>query len=526
VPRATCERQIDRLIRLIARLPIGVHAKLVAAFLTLVLLLITVGALALALLGEAHGRAEELVNLQRKMAAYRQLQNDTTAQLYTVASALLVPDDSTLAAALRQLSQFGYDFDRLQFVASDEVEVLGQIQETHDQFSQVVTDAVDLMRAGDVAAARELEVTRAGPLADKLRRLTDQLVNKAEADMVASVDASRRASESSRLVFVGFGAVSIALALLLGYAISWSIIGAVRVIEARLSEIAAGDFTRRVEVPNRDELGVLAADLNRTTDELGELYAQLHAADRHKSQFLANMSHELRTPLNAIIGFAEILREQLFGDLNERQRRYVQHIGEAGRHLLSLINDVLDLSKIEAARMELQPETFDVAEALRGAHAVIRPLVEKKRQTLELSVEPAVGSVFHDPGRFRQVIYNLLSNANKFTPDGGAILTTARLNHRGELEIAVADTGVGIRPEDQERVFEAFRQVDAGYARGEQPGTGLGLALVRQFVRLMGGDVRVESEPGRGSTFTFWLPARVGDTVPELAPVGANGDRA
>ena len=506
----------DRLVRLIARVPVGVHAKLVVAFLTLVLLLITVGALALALLSEAHNRAEDLVKIQRKMAAYRQLQNDTTAQLYTVASALLVPDETTLAAALRQLSQFGYDFDRLQFVARDEVEVLGQIQETHGQFSRVVTEAVDLMRAGNVAAARELEVSQAGPLADKLRRLTDQLVNKAEADMVASVEASRRSAETSRLVIVGFAAASIALALLLGYAISWSIIGPVKVIEARLSEIAAGDFSRRVEVANRDELGGLAADLTRTSDELGRLYAQLEAANRHKSQFLANMSHELRTPLNAIIGFSEILRERLYGELNERQARYVQHILEAGHHLLGLINDVLDLSKIEAARMELQPEELDVADALRGVHAVLKPLVEKKRQTLDLAVQPGVTTIFHDAGRFRQVIYNLLSNANKFTPDGGAIRTSARLDEHGHLEVAVADTGVGISPEDHQRVFEEFRQVDSGYARKQQQGTGLGLALARQFVRLMGGDVRVESQLGHGATFTFYLPLRYRDGPAEV----------
>jgi two-component system, NarL family, sensor histidine kinase BarA len=158
--------------------------------------------------------------------------------------------------------------------------------------------------------------------------------------------------------------------------------------------------------------------------------------------------------------------------------------------------------------MELQPEELDVADALDGVHAVLKPLIEKKRQTLELFVEPGVATIFHDPGRFRQIIYNLLSNANKFTPEGGAIRTSAWLSERGQLEVAVADSGVGIRPEDQERIFEAFRQVDSSHARAQDQGTGLGLALVRQLVRQMGGDVAVESEPGRGSTFTFRLPVR------------------
>jgi signal transduction histidine kinase len=157
--------------------------------------------------------------------------------------------------------------------------------------------------------------------------------------------------------------------------------------------------------------------------------------------------------------------------------------------------------------MELHPEEFDVADALRGVHAVLKPLVEKKGQQLDLAVDEGVATVFHDPGRFRQVIFNLLSNANKFTPDGGAIRTLARLDERGWLEVAVSDTGVGIGSDDRERVFEEFRQVDAGYAR-KQEGTGLGLPLARQFTGLMGGDIRVESAPGEGSTFTFRLPPR------------------
>jgi CHASE3 domain sensor protein len=231
------------LIRQIARVPASVHTKLLVAFLMMVVLLIAVGAMGLRLLSEAHGRAEELVKLQRKIAAYRQLQNDTTAELYSVTSALLVPDGPTMAATTRQLSQFGYDFDHLQFVASDEADLLRQVQETYDAFHEVVIEAVGLTRDGNVGAARELEVSKAGPLADRLQRLTDQLVNKAEADMVTSVEASRAAYETSVLVFAGLGAASIALALALGYAISWSLIGPVRQMEVRLDELAVGDFS-------------------------------------------------------------------------------------------------------------------------------------------------------------------------------------------------------------------------------------------------------------------------------------------
>jgi CHASE3 domain sensor protein len=223
----------SRLIRLIACLPVSVHAKLLAAFLALVVLLVSVGAVRLAVLADAHRRAEDAAKLQLKIAAYRQLQNDTTAELYGVASALLSPDEATLEATLRQLNQFGYDFDYLQFVASDEADLLQQVQADYTQFSQTIAQSVALLRVGDLRGARELQVTRANPLADRLQRRTDQLVNRAEADMAASVEASRRADETSRWLVIGFGMGSVVLALLLGYAISWSLISPVRQMKVR-----------------------------------------------------------------------------------------------------------------------------------------------------------------------------------------------------------------------------------------------------------------------------------------------------
>src|SRR3990172_3065508 len=245
------------LIRLVARVPAAVHVKLLAAFLAIVLLLIALGAVGLQVLGGVNRRAEDLVKLQRKIAAYRQLQHDTTSQLYSVSSALLVPDERTLDATLRQLNQFGYDLDRLQFVAKDEVELMGQVRSDYDQFIKVVTRVVDLIRGGKAREGRELQLTQASPLADRLERLTNQLVNKAEADMVASIDASHGAYLTSRWMVIGFAVGSIGLALLLGYAISWSLIGPVKLIDTRLRQIASGDFSQRVEVPNRDELGAL-----------------------------------------------------------------------------------------------------------------------------------------------------------------------------------------------------------------------------------------------------------------------------
>ncbi len=232
---------------------------------------------------------------------------------------------------------------------------------------------------------------------------------------------------------------------------------------------------------------------------------ELARASQAKSEFLANMSHELRTPLNAIIGFSEVLGERMFGELNPKQDEYVKDIHTSGRHLLSLINDILDLSKIEAGRMELELTDFDLPAAVDSAVTLVRERAARRDVVLRSTVEEGVASVRADERKVRQVVLNLLSNAIKFTPEGGRIdVRTARAD--GEVEVSVTDTGVGIAPEDQAAVFEEFRQVGESAARHE--GTGLGLALSRKFVKLHGGRIWVESQVGKGSTFTFRIPAR------------------
>src|SRR5437870_278973 len=496
------------LIRLVSRAPLSVHGKLLAAFLAIVVLLVIVGAVGLRALTDVNRRAEDLVKLQRKIAAYRQLQHDTTAQLYSVSSALLVPNAGSLEATLRQRNQFGYDLDRLQFVAKDEVELLGRVREDYDRFIRVVGHVVELIRGGRVADSHEVQLSQAGPLADRLERLTNELVNKAEADMVASIEASEASYATSRWVVIGFALGAIGLALILGYIISWSVITPVRHVDARLHEIAAGDFSRHVAVSNRDELGTLAANVNRMNDELGRLYQQLEAANRHKSEFLASMSHELRTPLNAIIGFSEVLHDRMFGELNDKQAEYLRDIIESGHHLLSLINDILDLSKIEAGRMELESADFDLPQAIENALMLVRERASRGGIVLHQAIDTRLGQIRADERKVKQVLLNLLSNALKFTPEGGRIDVCAGLAD-GVAEVSVADTGVGIAPEDQEAVFEEFRQVGGSEKKAE--GTGLGLTLCRKFVELHGGRISVKSQVGHGSTFTFTLPVRRGE---------------
>jgi signal transduction histidine kinase len=301
-------------------------------------------------------------------------------------------------------------------------------------------------------------------------------------------------------------------------------------IQAAAAKIGSGALNQRIEVPSHDELGALAEEFNRMAARLGDSYSnleqkvqertrelatalseldekgrELEAASRHKSEFLANMSHELRTPLNAILGFSQVLREELFGDVNEKQEEYLDDIFSSANHLLALINDVLNLAKVEAGQVELEVAPFSLREALEGGVVMVRERAMRDGVRVSLTAVPDADIVTGDARRVRQVIFNLLSNAVKFTPTGGAVdVRAAQVD--GELRISVADTGPGIPREDHERIFEEFQQTDAGVEQGE--GTGLGLALSKRLVELHGGRIWVDTELGRGSTFVFTLPTK------------------
>jgi signal transduction histidine kinase len=320
----------------------------------------------------------------------------------------------------------------------------------------------------------------------------------------------------------------LALATVTSVLLARRLVRPIESIQAAAAKIGSGALDDRLEISSRDELGALAEEFNRMAERLQESYAglerkvqertraladalaaldeksrELEAASRHKSEFLASMSHELRTPLNAISGFAQVLRKQLFGEINAKQDEYLDDILGSADHLLALINDVLDLSKVEAGQVELKVASFSLREALERGVVMVRERASKDGVQVALAATPDVGTVSGDERRVRQVIFNLLSNAVKFTPTGGAVdVSATRAN--GEVRIAVADTGPGISPEDQERIFEEFQQTEAGLAQNE--GTGLGLALSKRLVELHGGRIWVDSEPGKGSTFVFTLP--------------------
>ena len=336
---------------------------------------------------------------------------------------------------------------------------------------------------------------------------------------VSEVYATLNASILRALALLVLGLAVSALAA--GF-LARSMVQPIRTLREGAQRIGAGELDQKIEVHTGDELQTLAEQFNRMSAQLAASYAdlerkvgertreladkgrQLEIATQHKSEFLANMSHELRTPLNAIIGFSEALVEKLFGELNAKQEDYLKDIHSSGRHLLSLINDILDLSKIEAGRMELELSAFDVPSALQNAMSLVRERAQQHDIALTLRVDPALGELQADERRFKQILLNLLSNAVKFTPYGGRVEVSARLDANA-LEVSVSDTGVGIAREDQATVFEEFRQVGQRDSR-KQEGTGLGLTLARRFVELHGGRLWLESEPGKGSTFSFTLP--------------------
>jgi signal transduction histidine kinase len=504
-----------------------VHTKLIIAFVGPVVLLLVLVVLGLSVVGDSNARVERLGTLQLRATAYNEIQTYATqirvllalraggpdATVYaggspgaTLSSATLVTIDSAISSTVKSFEP-ATDVANLAFVPPpSEQAALDKIRQDFTDFRGVMDQIINFDTAGNPDAGLKLQGDSAEPLSNDLKTLASGLVSGTIAETNALIAENRASFAESQRVFIAIAVISTILALGLGYVLSWSIIGPIRLTEARLAAIASGDFSGHVDVPNRDELGSLAANVNRMNDELGRLYQELETASRHKSEFLANMSHELRTPLNAVIGFSDVLSEQMFGELNAKQLEYLDDIRSSGRHLLALINDILDLSKVEAGRMELSLSQFSLPEAIESGLTMVRERAARQGIELALKLDLKDDVIEADERKIKQVLFNLLSNAVKFTPAGGNVMVTAR-DDAETVEISVRDSGIGIDKEDQVRIFEAFQQAERGPAR-VQEGTGLGLGLARRFVELHGGTISVESEPGQGSTFTVRLPAR------------------
>jgi signal transduction histidine kinase len=538
-PRVAREgrRQVwDPLARAVARLPVKVRTKLLIAFVGTSLLLVAVGVLGQLVLGQSNDRVASVGPLQKRAAQYSQLQAEAEHLRMVLAVNVakefnivwpdvaspqlggtysLAVDAFALDAATRIAARTSPD--QLLFAPPPkDQEILDRIERKAGRLTTLLRDElIPLYGDENTTISNDDEdlLDRMLPLRAEAEQLAVDLYQDA-ADLADGTDAevqeliahNAASFASSRALFISVAAGAIVLALLLGFVLSWSVIEPIQNIDTRLAAIASGDFSGHVEVDNRDELGALGANVNRMNDELRRLYTELEAASRHKSEFLANMSHELRTPLNAILGFSQVLRDQMVGPVNEKQAEYLDDIVSSGNHLLALINDVLDLSKVEAGQVELDVHPFSLREALERGVVMVRERATEDGVRVAFVADPDVDVVDGDERRIKQVIFNLLSNAVKFTPTGGEVdVSATRVN--GEVRVSVADTGPGVAPEDRERIFEEFQQSETGVEHRE--GTGLGLALSKRYVELHGGRIWLESELGHGSTFTFALPARV-----------------
>src|SRR6266480_441826 len=509
---------LGALVRAVARVRASVHVKLLGAFLLITLLFIAMGVVSFRTVAGTSRQTDLLDQAHERVGWSRQIEHALAMQMHFTAMALLSQDEHTVGRILRENNRFNDTLARLETAARAEERALIQdIRAAQEDAMAVVADIANALRDRRIADAMTALRTRQEPSYRKIEGLVGRLVAAEETRMAALRSGIEAANRHSLRMMAGFAAVSIAVALLGGFVISWSFILPVHAAHDFLSEVAEGRFGGTIVVPNRDEFGALAERMNgmsrelRRLDEeqrvaaeaLHRLNDRLSQASRAKSEFLANMSHELRTPLNAILGFTELMLDELYGEVPPGLREPLTDIQTNGRHLLRLINDVLDLSKIEAGRLELGGGEYSVQEIVDVVHASLRSLALEKHLAFTATVSPDIPPARGDGRRITQCLMNLAGNAIKFTRHGKVDIE-ARLD--GEwLVYRVRDTGIGIPKDEVENVFAEFRQVDAAITR-EYGGTGLGLSITKRLVEMHGGRIWVESELGKGSTFFFTVP--------------------
>jgi signal transduction histidine kinase len=464
-----------------------------------------------ALLDQAHNRVDWS----------RQIQHALALQMNFTAMALLLRDEATVERILRENNRFNNTLAHIAAAAVPEEQALiERIRIAQGEVLTTVADIANLLRDRKENEAMSLQLNKGYPLYEQIAGLVDQIVTFEQAkmsDLRASVSAETRRTQ---IMLATFMASSILLAILLGFVISWSFILPVQEAHGFLTEVAKGNFQATIRVANRDEFGVLADRMNQMSrdlhkldesqrvaaQQLEKLNEQLREANKAKSEFLANMSHELRTPMNAILGFVEMLLDDLYGEVPDDLREPLKDVQLNGKHLLNLINDVLDLSKIEAGRMELAIGEYSVQDVVDAVGVSLNSLALEKGLQFVTGVEPEIPLASGDGMRITQCLMNLAGNALKFTKQGRVKVWVER--RQDLLHYRVSDTGIGIPQDQLENVFAEFRQVDAAITR-EFGGSGLGLNITKKIVEMHGGRIWVESELGKGSTFFFEIPLRV-----------------
>jgi signal transduction histidine kinase len=509
---------LGHLVDWVAGVRASVHTKLLLGFLLVTALFIAMAAVSLQTLGSTTRQGRMLDEAHGRVAWSHQIEHALARQMHFTAQALLLRDEASVARILRENNRFNDTLGRLEAAASaDERHLIQQIRARQDDAMNAVADIANAIRDGRLDEARAALLGREDRTYGEIESLVGRLVAAEQTRMTSLRGGVDAANRRSLTLTSSFAVGSVALALLCGFVISWSFIVPVRAAEGFLGRVSAGDLGARIAVRNRDEFGALAARMNQMSRELQRLVDEqreaatelrrlndrLELASRAKSEFLANMSHELRTPMNAILGFTELLLDGLYGDVPDELREPLADIQTNGRHLLRLINDVLDLSKIEAGRMELSVDDYAPAEVLEAVRSSLRSLAAEKGLEFAVRVERELPIARGDGKRITQCLLNLAGNALKFTRQGQVDIDVSLAD--GWLTFKVTDTGIGIPKDEVENIFAEFRQVDTTITR-EYGGTGLGLSITKRLVELHGGRIGVESELGHGSTFFFTVP--------------------
>jgi signal transduction histidine kinase len=486
-----------------------------------VLLFITMGVLSLQTIARMSRQSQLLHQAHARVDSSRQIEHALAMQMNFIAMALLLKNEDAIANFLRENNRFNNMLARLEEAAQpEESQMIRRIRTAQDEMLTTVADIANLIRDGKVDEAMTLQLEHGYQQYQQIEKLVNQLV-KTEEDKMVTLNGIVTAAHWRALILVGgFVGTSILLALLLGFVISWSFILPVQEAQGFLGQVAKGDFSTTINVPNRDEFGALATRMNQMSQELHRLYTdqrqaaqqlqtlneQLERASQAKSDFLASMSHELRTPLNSILGYTELIQDEIYGEVPAKIRDVLERVQHSGRHLLGLINDVLDLAKIEAGSMELSPTEYAARDIVDSVVSSLRSLAAEKGLEFVAGVQADIPAAFGDGRRIAQCLMNLAGNALKFTKQGRVEIGVER---QGEtLVYRVSDTGVGIPQDQLESIFAEFQQADPTITR-EFGGTGLGLSITKKFVEMHGGRIWVESELGKGSTFFFSIPLRL-----------------
>jgi signal transduction histidine kinase len=516
-------RWLRPMVDFVAGINWSVRRKLMVGFLGGAALLLAMGVLSLVVIARMDNRVDAITRAQAKAHLAQQMLYEVTAQSHYRAMSFLQHDNDSAGAAVQvgkiadAKAQFRVSLDRLdRTLGPDEKGIVEQLRTFDDAYDQAGAEVYRLYRTDTPAGlsrAEALHMSQEHPISHQLEDLLNPFITSANAEVRAAQAQFVQSRNLLTTLVIAFCAVSVLVALWLGLVLSWAFVIPVRRVEKALGALGAGEFPSDVQVHNRDEFGQLAKDLNKTTGRLRRMFedqlllaqelrrtnVSLIKANEAKSRFLANVSHELRTPLNAILGFTEALLSGIDGPLNDEQKASLEWVRHGGKDLLDLINEILDLSKIEAGKLTITAEPFDPRQLVEAVVAQHRSLAVQKGLHLVSSDDGAPPVVYQDRQRIRQILVNLLGNAVKFTAEGDVDVQVS--GDDALLRVTVADTGSGIPVDEQKAIFEEFHR-----GRGGEPGTGLGLAISLRLAHALGGEVTLKSAEGRGSTFELRLP--------------------